>query len=497
MHGCVWTNRPILQGFERNEIEGVLMDVLPNDVRLVKRVYWLINLRWLAVVVTTVVVSLAYTLWRVVHAHVPLYGIVMLLTVENIVSLVSMKWIVHRDLHNMGLWIRRLIHFQIAADLVLLTALLHFSGGVENPLMVCFIFHMIIASILLSVRESYVQAAFAVCLLVMLGFFEYQGIWAHYCLDGLLTHGFHSDGYYVMSVVGVLAGTILLVVYMATDISTQLRRREKAYRQANQSLHQKDRIKDEYVARVTHDIKGHLAAIQSCQDVVSQELVGPLTAGQQDLINRANVRTAHLIKFVKSLLKLTEMRLSHRMEMTWFSINETIAQAMATCQRRAQDKSITLTHRIECPALEVNGHQVSIEEIITNLVLNAIKYTPEHGTVELIASLQGSQVCVDIRDTGIGIPPEELPHIFKEFYRASNARAIEKDGTGLGLAIVKQIVERHSGQLEARNRKEGGSEFSLTLPVKSKTGRSHKAEVQSVIQEMTPKAKERDRREIY
>jgi signal transduction histidine kinase len=282
---------------------------------------------------------------------------------------------------------------------------------------------------------------------------------------------------------------------MTTNISTQLRRRERAYRQANHELHQKDRIKDEYVARVTHDIKGHLAAIQSCQDVVSQELVGPLTDGQHDMINRANVRTAHLIKFVKTLLKLTEMRLSHRLDMAWFSINETISTAMTTCQRRAQDKSIALTHRIECQDLEVHGHQVSVEEIITNLVLNAIKYTPECGTVELIASLRGDEICIDIRDTGIGIPPEELPHIFKEFYRASNARAIEKDGTGLGLSIVKQIVERHGGRMQARNREGAGAEFSLTLPVKPMPTRS--LDVQPAIQEMTPKIKERDRSETH
>jgi len=471
------------------------MDVLPHNVRLVKRIHWLISLRWIAVAVTAIVIHLAYYQWHVIRAYLPLSGIVMLLTCENLVSLFSVKWIERHDLLHMELWIRRLIHFQIAADLALLTGLMHFSGGVENPLMVCFVFHMIIASILLPVRESYFQAAFGACLLVLLGLFEYKGIWAHYCLDHMLTHGFHADGYYVFSSVSVLVGTIFIVVYMTTNISSKLRRREKAYRQANHELHQKDRIKDEYVARVTHDIKGHLAAIQSCQDVVSQELVGPLTEGQHDMINRANVRTAHLIKFVKTLLKLTEMRLSHRLDMAWFSINETIAMSMTTCQRRAMDKSITLTHRIECSDLEVHGHQVSIEEIITNLVLNAIKYTPEHGTVELIASLREDKICIDIRDTGIGIPPEELPHIFKEFYRASNARAIEKDGTGLGLSIVKQIVERHGGRLQARNREGAGAEFSLTLPVKPTPTRS--LDVQPAIQEMTPKVKERDRSETH
>jgi signal transduction histidine kinase len=474
------------------------MDVLPHNVRLVKRIRWLMNLRWIAAVVTAIVVHFAYYQWHVVDATLPFYGIVMLLTCENIVSLCSLTWIERHDLLHMGSWLRRLIHFQIAADLVLLTALLHFAGGVENPLIVCFVFHMIIASVLLSARESYFQAAFAACLVVAMAVFEYRGIWTHHCLDRMLTHGFHADGYYVFSTVGVLVGTIFIVVYMATNISTQLRRRERAYRQANHELHQKDRIKDEYVARVTHDIKGHLAAIQSCQDVVSQELVGPLTEGQHDLLNRANVRTAHLIKFVKTLLKLTEMRLSHRLDMAWFSINETISLSMTTCQRRALDKSVALTHRIECPALEVHGHQVSIEETITNLVLNALKYTPELGTVELVASCRENEICIDIRDTGIGIPPEELPHIFREFYRASNARAVEKDGTGLGLSIVKQIVERHGGRLQARNRDGGGSEFSLTLPVKRKLTPTRRPDVPSAaIQEVTPKVKERDRSETH
>ena len=104
------------------------MDVLPHNVRLVKRIRWLMNLRWIAAVVTAIVVHFAYYQWHVVDATLPFYGIVMLLTCENIVSLCSLTWIERHDLLHMGSWLRRLIHFQIAADLVLLTALLHFSG---------------------------------------------------------------------------------------------------------------------------------------------------------------------------------------------------------------------------------------------------------------------------------------------------------------------------------------------------------------------------------
>jgi signal transduction histidine kinase len=101
--------------------------------------------------------------------------------------------------------------------------------------------------------------------------------------------------------------------------------------------------------------------------------------------------------------------------------------------------------------------------MLTNLVLNSIKYTPERGTVEIHATSNGEGILVEVADTGIGIPKEEQKRIFDEFYRASNARNIERDGTGLGLSIVKHIVNRHGGKIEVESKNGCGTKFRLTL----------------------------------
>jgi signal transduction histidine kinase len=113
---------------------------------------------------------------------------------------------------------------------------------------------------------------------------------------------------------------------------------------------------------------------------------------------------------------------------------------------------------------DIIGHEFSITEMITNLLFNAVKYTPENKTVRLEAKCFEEQVRIDIIDTGIGIPAEDLESVFEEFFRAGNARKNEKDGTGLGLSIVKQIVERHGGEISVQSLEGQGSTFTVILP---------------------------------
>ena len=167
-----------------------------------------------------------------------------------------------------------------------------------------------------------------------------------------------------------MATALYLVVYMTCSISTQLRRQEEAYRQANMELKQEDRIKDEYV----------------------------------------------------------------------FSLRDTIDSAVAGVKPKAEEKSITLNSNVEPPADKAFSNRFSIGEMITNLLLNAIKHTPANGGVQINAKGQNSLMLADVINTGIGIPENEIDKVFDEFFRASNARKVEHDGTGLGLSIVKQIV---------------------------------------------------------
>jgi signal transduction histidine kinase len=369
--------------------------------------------------------------------------------------------------------VKKIINFQISADLLLLTALLHFSGGIENPFVFYFTFHMIIASILLSPRESYFQATFAVLLFGLLVLLEYVQFIPHYCLRGFVSQCLHQERSYLVGTFFVFSTGLYLAVYMASYIAVRLRRAEQAYKQSNILLEEKDHIKDEYVLRVTHDIKGHIATVQSCLGVLVSKLLGPLNEQQTDLISRAHKRTRKLTHFIKALLELTQMRLSNKMETESFSLKNTVHSAVETVRTKAEEKSITLTSSVEPSADRMFGNQFSIEEMLTNLLLNSIKYTPASGSVEINASKNGEGILVEVSDTGIGIPKEEQNQIFDEFYRASNARDIERDGTGLGLSIVKHIIDRHSGKIEVESKNGDGTTFRLSLPKEKESQRGH------------------------
>jgi len=250
---------------------------------------------------------------------------------------------------------------------------------------------------------------------------------------------------------------------------TELKKQAKALREANTQLKEKDRIKDEYVSRVTHDIKGHLTAILSCLHIATDKSTGPLTEKQSDFMGRASRRTAQLSDFVKELLDLTQMRLSGQFKVAPFSLPHSISHALAAVERKAQDKSITVTSNIEPSVGLIVGNQFSINEMLTNLLFNAIKYTPENKTVHIEAKSKNDYVQINISDTGIGIPADEIKYVFNEFFRASNAKKNEKDGTGLGLSIVKQIVERHSGKISVQSQEGQGTTFTVTLPKNNPT----------------------------
>jgi len=430
--------------------------------RLIGQAYWLIKLRWLAIAGVCAATFFAGNIAGVSVDDVPLYCIAAALALENIISLLLLRHI--PGINTVDTSIRKIIHFQITTDLIALTILLHYSGGIENPIIVYFVFHMIIASVLLSVRESYLQATLASFLIIFLSVLEYKGIIPHHCLKGFVTCNMPQGLTYILGHIFILVTTLYIVVYMASSISTQLRNQEEAYRQANIQLQQKDRIKDEYVLRVTHDIKGYLAAIHSCLSVLANGIAGALNEQQADFVGRAYDRTKKLTSFVRALLRLTEMRLSDKFEMAFFHLKKTVSAAVESVRTKAEEKNITVSSDIDSLTDKVFGNQFSIEETVTNLLLNCIKYTPENGTVQVRTKDNDETVLVEISDTGIGIPESEIDKVFDEFYRASNARKVERDGTGLGLSIAKQTIERHGGWIRAESREGAGTKISFTLP---------------------------------
>ena len=431
---------------------------------LIERIYWLIRLRWIAVAGVIFTVLFAEKIVNIPLQSLTLYAIAAVLGVYNLIFFLYLNRTKRNNPPDLPTVANRVANIQISFDLLSLTALIHFSGGIENPFVYYFIFHMIIAGILLSSRAAYLQATFAAVLFILMVGMEYFNVLKHYNLEGFVAHGLHANEAYILGVSFVFISTIYLAVYMASSISIKLRQKEKTLREANLLLEEKDRIKSNYVLRVSHDIKEHLSAIQGCLDPVLQGLTGELNPGQKDLVRRSSERTGKLMSFVKALLEITRIKLSKELETGPFSLRKTVENAVNFVEARAKDKDIRLSYNID-PAIDViTGAQIYIEETIANLLANSVKYTPKGGRVDMKIKDKGDSVLIQISDTGIGISKDDIPRIFDEFYRAKNAKALERDGTGLGLSIAKEVIERHKGKIWVESEEGKGSTFNIVLP---------------------------------
>jgi signal transduction histidine kinase len=429
---------------------------------IMERIFWLINLRWIASGGVIFTVYFVGHILKIPLNIFPLYLTSLALGSYNLIFLLFALHLKRKNINN--LIVSRIANVQISLDLLTLTLLIHFSGGIENPFIFYFIFHMIIASILLSRRAAFLQATLAISLLILIVVLEYIGFLPHYCLKGFIPYTLHNNLLYIVGVSFVFITTLYIAIYMATSISGELRDREVRLRKANVLLKEKDRIKSEYVLRVSHDIKEHLSAIQSCVEPINEEIAGRLTDTQKELSSAANNRIHKLLFFVNALLEITKIRLAKEVKMTSFSLKEMLVSIERDIKERAKEKGVIFHTDIKIFAGNLKGVKVYLEEAVLNLLSNAIKYTPKGGEVHLKVEEKENRLLIKIRDSGIGIPKDEMPFIFNEFYRASNARDIEKHSSGLGLSITKEIIQMHKGKIWVESELGKGTTFYIDLP---------------------------------
>ena len=232
-----------------------------------------------------------------------------------------------------------------------------------------------------------------------------------------------------------------------------------------QALEMADRAKSDFVQMVTHELRSPLSAVQSMLRVLEEGYVGPITSKQQDLIQRSKRRISFLLALVNDLLDLAAGKMEQlKGEKKEVVLNETISKVIELVQTSAEEKGLELEVEIAAEPLVLVGIEDGLERVFMNLVSNAVKYTPAGGSVAVRAWSEDNYIKVKVSDTGIGIPQEALPRIFDEFYRARNAKAVEKEGTGLGLAIAKDVVEQHGGHISVKSVVGEGSTFYVTLP---------------------------------
>jgi signal transduction histidine kinase len=182
-------------------------------------------------------------------------------------------------------------------------------------------------------------------------------------------------------------------------------------------------------------------------------------------VNRALRRLRLLQSLVDDLLDLAAGKVSLRdAERRAVTLQPIVTDVSSRFEARAREKGLALEVEIPGTPLQVWCDPADLDRILTNLVSNGVKYTSAGKVSVRLAALEG-QARLEVADTGIGIAASALPHVFEEFYRAPNARAVEEAGTGLGLAIVKDLVERYGGRAQVESVEGKGTTFTITLPL--------------------------------
>ncbi len=222
-------------------------------------------------------------------------------------------------------------------------------------------------------------------------------------------------------------------------------------------------IKKDFVANVSHELRTPLASIKGYSETL-------LDGGMDDretlreflkIIDRHATRMARIIDDLLILSRLESQKMP--MDSRPVDLGELVSSTASGFEKQARDKGIRLSWSVEDGLPMVWGDRDRLEQVMVNLLDNAIKYTPSGGLVRVNASRKNGLVQVDIADTGIGIPQEDIPRIFERFYRVDKARSRELGGTGLGLAIVKHIIQGHEGRVWVRSTPGKGSTFSFSL----------------------------------
>jgi signal transduction histidine kinase len=438
-----------------------------------RRNLWFIQMRYWAFLMLMGILLFSYLVLKIEYSSIQLIACLIIST-----SIFIYNGILH--------YVRRYLkcepgafnplHFsllQMVLDLIALLLLVYFTGGIESPLYMLFVFHMIIGSLILPGFAVYSMAFISYILLCGLIILEYFGIIPHHHLAGLLGVELSGNLYFVVSYMLTFGFTILLSVYLANGIAKQLYKRERDLYDSLIKINAAEKEKQKYIMGIVHELKTPLAAISSYLDLVLQKFLGPISKEVEEKIARAKFRSDEGIGMINDVLNVSKLKLYDEFDEEDVNLAGLVAAIIRNRKDTAEAQLISLTFNDERTKKEkIRGDKFLLNLAISNLIGNSIKYGVDEGKIVVTLKNKNGNQVVEVCDDGIGIPKEDLTKIFNDFYRSSNAKKIITDGSGLGLSVVKQVIERHGGTIKAESPSKIGSMsnpgtcFIIQLPVK-------------------------------
>ncbi|HEX9444021.1 MAG TPA: hybrid sensor histidine kinase/response regulator [Candidatus Binatia bacterium] len=232
-----------------------------------------------------------------------------------------------------------------------------------------------------------------------------------------------------------------------------------------------DKLKADFTAMIVHDLRSPLTAIMSAGAIIEDGLVGPVNAAQKTWLEKIGASSRKLLNLINDFLDLSKIE-AGRLDLlkTETDLAPLVRANLDDYAVLAREKKISLTSRLEGPVLKAPADRERLGQVFNNLISNAIKFTPEGGTIEIGAARHNEkEITLWVRDSGVGIPAAEIGDLFEKYRQTRSGRVSKHKGTGLGLAICKMIVESHGGRIWAESAEGKGSTFFFTLPLEDKS----------------------------
>jgi signal transduction histidine kinase len=465
----------------------------PEEETLVMRLRVFTNMRWFAILGVVIVTLVARYVFDIGFPTLPVYIICVFIALYNLVLIQQVRGLGKLPPELVIPRVRLYGYVHILFDMFILTVLLHFTGGMENPFIFFFVFHIVLASIGLNYRVVYLLSTIAIVMVSLMVGLEYANMIPHVNLEGFVYPTRYQQGSRILGELAALGVLLYGTTYVTTSVAGELRKRQRQVvtlreRLLKEKTGELERASDEiakleeernrflrFIGIAAHDLKAPLTAIQGFLWVMLGGFAGEISDKQKNMLERSTRRISELLTLISDLLDIPRIETGQIVqEMKEVSLRQAIKNSLESQRSLAQEKGVRIKVELPEGLPKIKGSASRLQQVMNNLVNNAINYTPE-GTITIRVQEKPSHLLVEVMDTGIGIPPDDIPKLFEDFFRASN---VEAKGTGLGLSITRRIVEAHGGKIWVESpcpESNTGCKFSFTIPKISKAKRRQRS----------------------
>jgi len=270
-----------------------------------------------------------------------------------------------------------------------------------------------------------------------------------------------------------LVGLVLIGTYLLARVTRRVAAQRKALTESNERIAKANsqlaaatEAKSRFLASMSHELRTPLNAIIGFADVLNQRMFGELNAKQSDYVADIGTSGRHLLDLVNQILDLAKIE-AGRMELepSTFAPAETIRASLAFIRERAATHRIELAMQVPADLPVVRADERKIRQVLLNLLSNAVKFTPDGGSIGVTGHAINGELEISVKDTGIGIRPEDQPKVFDEFQQVGRPSDRSREGTGLGLTLAKRFIELHGGRIWIESEVGKGTTFTFAIPV--------------------------------